>query len=253
MVFENFGAPIFETFGGHETTAVNQRAVNQTEKTVNQMQVALDEIKYDFDCSNTLEENGETYCRRVPSNEVEFFQGNSRKCPDGSDPSSYDPKTGEPKCSGTTDQVSDDTSTTDQVIDDTNPTDEVEDEYIETEQVEEDENDIETEQVEEDDEDEEDNEDEDDEDTSGSDEDVTSGFTGSMNIEHFSGREMREKATSLSVVLRSVLFACLFYILAHPDTRSYLLRNLKFLKQFDFLTVSMVLFLVLHYVLSIFV
>ena len=74
-----------------------------------------------------------------------------------------------------------------------------------------------------------------------------------MNIENFSGREMREKATSLSVVLRSVLFACLFYILAHPDTRSYLLKNLKFLKQFDFLTVSMVLFLVLHYVLSIFV
>ena len=74
-----------------------------------------------------------------------------------------------------------------------------------------------------------------------------------MNIENFSSGEMKTRALSLSTILRSVLFACLFYILAHPDTRNYLLKNLKFLKQFDYLAVSMVLFLVLHYFLSIFV
>ena len=78
-------------------------------------------------------------------------------------------------------------------------------------------------------------------------------FTGSMDIEHFSGSNIKEKVLSLNLLLKSVLFACLFYIIAHPDTKVFLLQNIKCLKSADFLMVSMVLFFICYYILNIFV
>ena len=246
MVFNNFGAPLYESFEGHATTSVVEDE-EPTEKTLNQMQVALDEIEYDFDCSDKIEQNNKVYCRRHQGQEIEAFQGeNKNTC--------VIDENGEEVCG---EEVGGDP--------DPDPEDEGGDPDPDPDPEEGGDPDPDPEEVE--------GEEVDGEDdwdygpsptTTGADEPedepedepsptTTEGFLGSNTIEKFSGREMREKATSLTVVLRSVLFACLFYILAHPDTRSYLLKNLKFLKQFDFLTVSMVLFLVLHYVLSIFV
>ena len=74
-----------------------------------------------------------------------------------------------------------------------------------------------------------------------------------MNIEHFSGKQIQDRVLNLNLLLKSLLFACLFYIVAHQDTKTYLLKNLKFLKGFDYLIVSMVIYFVCYYILSIFV
>ena len=84
-------------------------------------------------------------------------------------------------------------------------------------------------------------------------EEVEEEFTGSMNIEHFSGKQIQQKVLNLNLLLKSLLFACLFYIVAHPDTKTYLLKNLKFLKGIDFLIVSMIIYFVCYYIISIFV
>tara|TARA_B100000963_G_C22620051_1_gene669463 strand:+ start:1732 stop:2502 length:771 start_codon:yes stop_codon:yes gene_type:complete len=256
MVFNNFGAPLYESFEGHSTTSVVEDV--EPEITLNQMQVALDEIEYDFDCSDKIEQNNKVYCRRHQGQEIEAFQGSEEGGEEGGEEVGADPEDEE---GGDPDPDPEDEEGGDPDPDpDTDPDPDPEDEEVDcpegynctpkstkqatsTTQATLDDEEAVEEAVEED----EDNWDEEPSPT------TTEGFLGSNTIENFSGREMREKATSLTVVLRSVLFACLFYILAHPDTRSYLLKNLKFLKQFDFLTVSMVLFLVLHYVLSIFV
>jgi hypothetical protein len=82
---------------------------------------------------------------------------------------------------------------------------------------------------------------------------TTENFSGSMNIEHFSGANIKEKVLSLNLLLKSLLFACLFYIIAHPDTKTYLLKNLKCLKSIDYLVVSMIIFFICYYILNIFV
>ena len=111
------------------------------------------------------------------------------------------------------------------------------------------ENNNEDEDEEEDDEENEDDEEDDEEDE----EDEEENFTGSMNIEHFSGKQIQARVLNLNLLLKSLLFACLFYIVAHQDTKTYLLKNLKFLKGFDYLIVSMVIYFVCYYMLSIFV
>ena len=72
MVFNNFGAPLYESFEGHATTSVVED--EEPERTLNQMQVALDEIEYDFDCSDKIEQNNKVYCRRHQGQEIEAFQ-----------------------------------------------------------------------------------------------------------------------------------------------------------------------------------
>ena len=117
---------------------------------------------------------------------------------------------------------------------------------------------VEEEEVEdEEEEDEEEVEDEEESTTTAVEEEDESGieesFSGSMNVEHFSGKNVTEKVLSLNLLLKSILFACLFYIIAHPDTKVFLLQNLKFLKKSDYLMISMVLFFICYYILSIFV
>ena len=79
MVFNNFGAPLYESFEGHSTTSVGS-SFEPTEKTLNQMQVALTEIEYDFDCADKIEHDNKVYCRRHDAQEVEAFQNNNDNC-----------------------------------------------------------------------------------------------------------------------------------------------------------------------------
>ena len=77
MVFNNFGAPLYENFDNHSTTSVSSP---ETEPSMNQMQVALTEIEYDFDCVDKIEKNGHTYCRRAVAPKIEAFQNNNEDC-----------------------------------------------------------------------------------------------------------------------------------------------------------------------------
>ena len=72
-------------------------------------------------------------------------------------------------------------------------------------------------------------------------------------MEGFSGMEMKSKLLDVNLLLKALLFSCLFYIVAHPDTRGFLLKNIKLLKKVDYSIVSMVVFFVFYYVLSILV
>lgn len=83
----------------------------------------------------------------------------------------------------------------------------------------------------------------------------TEPFQGSM--ETFANRnELAQKATSINVVLKSVLFACLFYILAHNDSRDFVVKTLfksvKAVKNDHYIYIAMVLFFIVCYVISIF-
>jgi hypothetical protein len=269
MVFGNFGAPLYENF--------DNNAGENPEPTLNAAQLLIDKTKYDFDCSNTQKVGDDVYCKRLPT-QFEAFQGSSttqtnseqgnsncvdingiKYCKSPTQASEEDEDEDKDEYIGTTqaydedeedDEDDEENFESGDGVDETTQATENEDVEETTQAIEDEDDDEDVEETTQAIEDEGEFEVEEDGDGDGDGEDY---FTGSMNIEHFSGREMKEKALSLTVVLRSVLFACLFYILAHPDTRTYLLKNIKCLKEFDYLTVSMVLFLVFHYVLSIFV
>ena len=51
---------------------------------------------------------------------------------------------------------------------------------------------------------------------------VTEQFFGG-NIEHFSNKEVAQKATSMNTILKAVMVTCLFYVLAHKDAKKYLM------------------------------
>ena len=81
---------------------------------------------------------------------------------------------------------------------------------------------------------------------------VTEQFFGG-NIEHFSNQEVKEKATSMSTLLKVVMVTCLFYVLAHKDAKKYLMKNVfKTIKPENYLYLAMVIFFVVFYVISIF-
>ena len=81
------------------------------------------------------------------------------------------------------------------------------------------------------------------------------GFYGGSNIEHFSNKNgfTMSSIFSVNLLLKSVMIACLFYVLAHPDTKKYLLgRVFKNIKPENYLYVAMLLFLIIFYVIGIF-
>ena len=70
-------------------------------------------------------------------------------------------------------------------------------------------------------------------------------------VEGFSGNVSIRQLMNLNLLLKSILFGCLFYILAHPNTRSFVAKNIfKKLKKSQYLYVAMVLFIVVYYVLN---
>tara|TARA_B110001469_G_C9473094_1_gene237625 strand:+ start:63 stop:689 length:627 start_codon:yes stop_codon:yes gene_type:complete len=81
-------------------------------------------------------------------------------------------------------------------------------------------------------------------------------FTGSMK-EHFTNNnEVAKKALSMNLFLKAILFTCLFYILAHNDTRDFVVKKVfksaKAVKSKHYLYIAMVLFFIVFYILSIF-
>ena len=82
-------------------------------------------------------------------------------------------------------------------------------------------------------------------------------FYGGKIREGFSNKnEIVNKALSLNLLLKSVLFACLFYILAHSDTKNFVIKrvfkNVRGLKADHYIYVAMILFFIAFYVLSLF-
>jgi len=81
---------------------------------------------------------------------------------------------------------------------------------------------------------------------------VVEGFQGNNNniIEYNTGMG---KILSLDLLLRSVLYACLFFILAHPDTLKMVGKLLKGVSKANLLYVHMLVFAVVYYVLNLFI
>ena len=76
-------------------------------------------------------------------------------------------------------------------------------------------------------------------------------FTNQMG--HVNGMTGMKKVLSLDLFLRSVLYACLFYLLAHPDTFKFVGKVLKRVSKSNLLYVHMVVFAVLYYLLNLFI
>ena len=81
---------------------------------------------------------------------------------------------------------------------------------------------------------------------------VVEGFQGNNNniIEYNTGMG---KILSLDLLLRSVLYACLFFILAHPDTLKMVGKLLKGVSKANLLYVHMLVFALVYYVLNLFI
>lgn len=58
---------------------------------------------------------------------------------------------------------------------------------------------------------------------------------------------------SLDLLLRSVLYACLFYVLSHPDTYKLVGKLLKHVSKGNLIYVHMVVFAVVYYILNLFI
>ena len=58
---------------------------------------------------------------------------------------------------------------------------------------------------------------------------------------------------SLDLLLRSVLYACLFYVLSHPDTYKLVGKLLKHVSKGNLIYVHMAVFAVVYYILNLFI
>ena len=94
-----------------------------------------------------------------------------------------------------------------------------------------------------DDDDEDEGDDEDEDDEKGV---TTETFIGNDTIEGFVGNSGK---INLHFVLKCILFACLFFILAHDDTRNYLVSMVK-IKKGQYIYLGSVLFFVIYLILN---
>ena len=80
---------------------------------------------------------------------------------------------------------------------------------------------------------------------------IVEGFQNNNNtIEYQTGAK---SYLSLDLLLRSVLYACLFFVLAHPDTFKFVGKLLKKVSKSNLLYVHMVVFAVVYYLLNLFI
>jgi hypothetical protein len=80
------------------------------------------------------------------------------------------------------------------------------------------------------------------------------GFQGNDEEEIYTVNNNVNRFFSFDLLLRSLLYACLFYILAHPDTSAFLTKRLfKTLAKSNVLYVLMTVFLVVYYLLNLFI
>ena len=81
---------------------------------------------------------------------------------------------------------------------------------------------------------------------------TSEGFFGG-SVEHFSNQDVQEKATSMNTLLKAVMITCLFYVLAHKESKKYLMGNIfKSIRSENYLYIAMVLFFIIFYVISVF-
>jgi hypothetical protein len=85
-------------------------------------------------------------------------------------------------------------------------------------------------------------------------EEVLEGFQNNVydEDEEFTNR-LTNKYLSVDLLLRSLLYACLFYLLAHPDTFNLVIRRLVKVSKVQGLYISMAVFFVTYYVLNLFI
>ena len=89
---------------------------------------------------------------------------------------------------------------------------------------------------------------------------VEENFVGYHNkkniIEGFSSKNVAKKAMCPNLLLKSVLFACLFYILAHKDSKNFVInvvfKKVKQVRKQHYIYIATFLFLLIFYVISIF-
>ena len=74
------------------------------------------------------------------------------------------------------------------------------------------------------------------------------GFSDFNNTNEFSVRN--NSVLKMDLLLRSVLYACLFYLLAHPDTLSSVAKNVPGVKKANSLLVMMGVFFLVYYILN---
>jgi len=89
------------------------------------------------------------------------------------------------------------------------------------------------------------------------DEEDSTESTGPAVTEQFTNmKSVAQKATSSNLILKGVLFSCVFYILVHDETRKKVMKELtksmKFLKSDHYEYISVLIFFVLYYIISIF-
>lgn len=81
--------------------------------------------------------------------------------------------------------------------------------------------------------------------------DIVENFQNNNNtIEYHTGSK---NLLSLDLLLRSVLYACLFYVLSHPDTYKLVGKLLKRVSKGNLIYVHMAVFAVIYYILNLFI
>ena len=82
--------------------------------------------------------------------------------------------------------------------------------------------------------------------------------TGPTITEQFTNMngDIIRRATSSNLLLKAVLFSCVFYILIHSDTRDFvmnkMLKSAKWIKPQHYEYIGVLLFFILFYIISIF-
>lgn len=79
-------------------------------------------------------------------------------------------------------------------------------------------------------------------------EDDEEDFVGNNVVEGFGGHSVVDKV-NVNFILKCILFACLFYILAHDDSRNYIIKMVK-TKKDNYIYLSSILFLVIYFILN---
>jgi hypothetical protein len=85
---------------------------------------------------------------------------------------------------------------------------------------------------------------------------VNEEFTNNNNFNEFNNNEFtvgNGNMFHVDLVLRSLLYACVFYLLASPDTLSYVVKKVPGVKKSNSLLAMMLVFFVVYYLLNLFI
>ena len=82
---------------------------------------------------------------------------------------------------------------------------------------------------------------------------LTEAFVNFEEENDFTVKNANVNVLRLDLLLRSLLYACLFYLLAHPDTLSSVSKNIPGVKKSNSLLVMMGVFFVVYYILNHFI